>query len=148
LQCVIKYFLSSFRRPHSLVCLIMCYYSPQTMSMSTIRRASFTVPLGLDHTSTSAPGVFRVKTFNKISEVGLKNFPQSNFVASDKFEPTESVHAILLRSHKLSMSDVPISVRCVARCGSGTNNIPVSEMTEAGQFPTFLFSFNLIIHTY
>jgi len=41
-------------------------------------------------------------------------------------------HAILLRSHKLQVEEVPNSVRAIARCGAGTNNIPVQAMTERG----------------
>lgn len=42
----------------------------------------------------------------------------------------------MLRSHKLKEEEVDISVRCIARCGAGTNNIPVSRMTELG-IPVF-----------
>jgi D-3-phosphoglycerate dehydrogenase len=45
-------------------------------------------------------------------------------------------HAILLRSHKLQESEVDISVRAIARCGAGTNNVPVARMTELG-IPVF-----------
>lgn len=44
--------------------------------------------------------------------------------------------AIMLRSHKLQESDVPSTVRCIARCGAGVNNIPVDRMTELG-IPVF-----------
>ncbi len=45
-------------------------------------------------------------------------------------------HAILLRSHKLQLDEVESSVRAIARCGAGTNNIPVDKMTEIG-IPVF-----------
>lgn len=45
-------------------------------------------------------------------------------------------HAIMLRSHKLKEEEVDISVRAIARCGAGTNNIPVARMTELG-IPVF-----------
>lgn len=38
--------------------------------------------------------------------------------------------ALMLRSHKLKVEEVPSSCRCVARCGAGTNNIPVKELTQ------------------
>merc|ERR1711935_904094 len=47
-----------------------------------------------------------------------------------------NAHAILMRSHKLQEDDVPNTVRAIARCGAGTNNIPVPRMTELG-IPVF-----------
>ena len=49
---------------------------------------------------------------------------------------SNNAHAILLRSHKLQESEVDISVRAIARCGAGTNNVPVARMTEIG-IPVF-----------
>ena len=45
-------------------------------------------------------------------------------------------HALLLRSHKLKEEEVGVAVRAIARCGAGTNNIPVARMTELG-IPVF-----------
>ena len=45
-------------------------------------------------------------------------------------------HALMLRSHKLKEEEVDVSVRCIARCGAGTNNIPVARMSELG-IPVF-----------
>jgi D-3-phosphoglycerate dehydrogenase len=45
-------------------------------------------------------------------------------------------HALMLRSHKLKEEEVDVSVRAIARCGAGTNNIPVARMTELG-IPVF-----------
>ncbi|OEU20624.1 D-isomer-specific 2-hydroxyacid dehydrogenase NAD-binding protein [Fragilariopsis cylindrus CCMP1102] len=42
----------------------------------------------------------------------------------------------MLRSHKLKEDEVLPSVRAIARCGAGTNNIPVPRMTELG-IPVF-----------
>lgn len=42
----------------------------------------------------------------------------------------------MIRSHKLQEEEVGDSVRCIARCGAGTNNIPVERMTELG-IPVF-----------
>ena len=47
-----------------------------------------------------------------------------------------NAHALLLRSHKLQESEVDVSVRAIARCGAGTNNVPVARMTELG-IPVF-----------
>jgi len=45
-------------------------------------------------------------------------------------------HALMLRSHKLKPEDVSETVRAIARCGAGTNNIPIDVMTERG-IPVF-----------
>jgi len=42
----------------------------------------------------------------------------------------------MLRSHKLKEEEILPSVRAIARCGAGTNNIPVARMTELG-IPVF-----------
>lgn len=42
----------------------------------------------------------------------------------------------MIRSHKLQEDQVGIAVRAIARCGAGTNNIPVGRMTELG-IPVF-----------
>jgi len=73
---------------------------------------------------------FTVKTFNAISPTGLKRFPAGKYDVSG--EDHASPMAIMLRSHKLQEEEVPSSVRCIARCGAGTNNIPVARMTELG----------------
>ena len=41
-----------------------------------------------------------------------------------------------MRSHKLQEDQVDVSIRAIARCGAGTNNIPVARMTELG-IPVF-----------
>ena len=84
---------------------------------------------------------FQIQTFNAISPVGLKAFPASNFAMTGSSGQVpagleEEPHAILLRSHKLKSEEVAKSVRAIARCGAGTNNIPIAEMTERG-IPVF-----------
>lgn len=80
---------------------------------------------------------FNIKTFNAISEVGLQRFPKGNYKVSGKLEDLQGgAMAIMLRSHKLKEEDVPATVRCIARCGAGVNNIPVDRMTELG-IPVF-----------
>ena len=49
-------------------------------------------------------------------------------VGSDLSQPD----AILLRSHKLSASDIPESVSAIARAGAGVNNIPLDHCTGKG----------------
>ena len=80
---------------------------------------------------------FTVKTFNAISPVGLDRFPAGKYsVAGNDDALPDSAHAIMLRSHKLQNDEVPSTVRCIVRCGAGTNNIPVDEMTKRG-IPVF-----------
>lgn len=105
-----------------------------TVRVATRQFAAFEIPLGLEHGTKNQPGQFRVKTFNKISEKGLERFPGAKYSVSAEFK--EDVHAIMLRSHKLTIADVPVTTRCIARCGAGTNNIPVGDMTAAG-IPVF-----------
>ena len=45
-------------------------------------------------------------------------------------------HTARRRSHKLQPDEVGASVRAIARCGAGTNNIPIEEMTARG-IPVF-----------
>jgi D-3-phosphoglycerate dehydrogenase len=67
----------------------------------------------------------------------LTKFPSTLY---DVFPASEAngrpAHAILLRSHKLQEEEVDIAVRAIARCGAGTNNVPVARMTELG-IPVF-----------
>jgi len=84
---------------------------------------------------------FQVQTFNAISPSGLESFPSSAFMLTGSSgtvpEGTaEEPHAILLRSHKLQSPEVADTVRAIARCGAGTNNVPIAEMTERG-IPVF-----------
>jgi D-3-phosphoglycerate dehydrogenase len=80
-------------------------------------------------------GKFHIETFNKISPLGLARFPTSNYEIAEDYAKNNA-HAILLRSHKLQESEVDVSVRAIARCGAGTNNVPVARMTELG-IPVF-----------
>lgn len=85
--------------------------------------------------ATYQPGKFQVKTYNKISPDGLKRFPGAQYEIREG-EAAKNAHAILLRSHKLKEEEVPHTVRAIARCGAGTNNVPVARMTELG-IPVF-----------
>ena len=82
------------------------------------------------------PGAFQIKCFNKISPIGLARFPSDAYDVRQNDEEAANANAILLRSHKLKEEEVPFTVRAIARCGAGTNNIPVARMTELG-IPVF-----------
>lgn len=60
------------------------------------------------------PGKYHIRTYNKISSAGLTVFNQDAydiFTDEDACNP----HAILLRSYKLQESEVPHTVRAIAR---------------------------------
>lgn len=72
---------------------------------------------------------FQVLILNNVSQNGLKRLPAERFVcAKDIAQPD----AILLRSADLHKTEIAKSVRAIGRAGSGTNNIPVGEMSKRG----------------
>jgi D-3-phosphoglycerate dehydrogenase len=73
--------------------------------------------------------MFKIRTYNQISDVGLSRLPLERYqVGPDVENPT----ALILRSHKLHDEVIPESVLAVARAGAGVNNIPVGEYTKRG----------------
>jgi len=82
---------------------------------------------------------FKIGTFNAISPLGLERFSKDRYEVlpmQTEVADQEEIHGIMLRSFKLGSSDVPDTVRAVARCGSGTNNIDVEALSERG-IPVF-----------
>jgi D-3-phosphoglycerate dehydrogenase len=72
---------------------------------------------------------YRILTLNQISPRGLRRFP------ADRYEVGGSVElpdAIIVRSHDMHAMTLPPSVRAIGRAGAGTNNIPVTKMSERG----------------
>ncbi len=77
--------------------------------------------------------MYRVRTLNAISSHGLNRFPKDEYeVGSD----VEDADAWLVRSADLHKMHIPDTVQAVARAGAGTNNIPVSALSERG-IPVF-----------
>jgi D-3-phosphoglycerate dehydrogenase len=73
--------------------------------------------------------MYKIRTYNQISEIGLSRFPMDNYeVGPDLAEPD----AFILRSQKLHGEPVPQGVLAVARAGAGVNNIPIEEYTQQG----------------
>jgi len=72
--------------------------------------------------------MFKIQTYNKISDKGLHRFSDAYTLGED----TPDADAILLRSHKLHDESIPNSVIAVARAGAGTNNIPVEVFSDKG----------------
>ncbi len=71
----------------------------------------------------------RILTLNNISRHGLQRFPPEQFVAEPKVDEPD---AILVRSYDMRSMDIPETVKVIGRAGAGTNNIPVSRMSERG----------------
>lgn len=71
----------------------------------------------------------RILTLNNISRHGLQRFPSEQFVADPKVDEPD---AILVRSYDMRSMDIPETVKVIGRAGAGTNNIPVSRMSERG----------------
>jgi D-3-phosphoglycerate dehydrogenase len=73
--------------------------------------------------------MYKIQTFNQISEKGLSRLPRQEYqVAPD----VEAADAILVRSHKLGQEHLNPNLKAVARAGAGTNNIPVDDYTRQG----------------
>lgn len=60
-------------------------------------------------------GQFQIKTFNKISAVGLGQFPEAQYDVRPHESEAANAHAILLRSHKLQEDEIPKTCRAIAR---------------------------------
>ncbi len=73
--------------------------------------------------------MYRIKTLNKISSVGLDTFDKEKYLIGDEFSDE---NAILVRSAKLHDYDFPASLLAVARAGAGVNNIPIDRCSEQG----------------
>ncbi len=72
---------------------------------------------------------FKVLTLNSISIKGLERLPRDRYeVASEVGHPD----AILVRSADMHAMEIPASVRAVGRAGTGTNNIPVTRLSQRG----------------
>jgi D-3-phosphoglycerate dehydrogenase len=72
---------------------------------------------------------FQILTYNQISAQGLHRFPPARYHVGKTVERPD---AIVLRSHDLRGAPLAASVKAIGRAGSGTNNIPVAEMSKRG----------------
>jgi D-3-phosphoglycerate dehydrogenase len=80
--------------------------------------------------------LFKIATINNISKVGLKRFPKNLYKIGALDNEIKKPVALLLRSHKLKNEQVEESISAIARCGAGTNNIPIDKMSNRG-IPVF-----------
>ena len=72
--------------------------------------------------------MYKVKTLNKISGIGLKEF-------NDNYSFTEELNeadAVLVRSADMKSLDFGGNLLAVARAGAGVNNIPLDKCAEQG----------------
>lgn len=73
--------------------------------------------------------MYKVQTFNRISDKGLGLFDADRYAVG---EVVESPDAYMLRSQKLHGEPLPNSLIAMARAGAGVNNIPVDDCTSKG----------------
>ncbi|APV50639.1 3-phosphoglycerate dehydrogenase [Betaproteobacteria bacterium GR16-43] len=72
---------------------------------------------------------YRVAVYNAISASGLARMASPHYAVGKALAEPD---AILLRSHALQLSEIPATVKAIARAGAGVNNIPVDEMSHRG----------------
>lgn len=73
--------------------------------------------------------MFRIKTLNKISPIGLAELDGDSFIVGNDVTEEEG---IIVRSAEMHDYAFPASLQAIARAGAGTNNIPVAKCSEAG----------------
>jgi len=76
---------------------------------------------------------FQIQTLNNISAKGLERLPADRYSVAKEMDRPD---AILVRSHDMHAMPIAASVKAIARAGTGTNNIPVAEMSRRG-LPVF-----------
>lgn len=73
--------------------------------------------------------MFKIQTLDRISAVGLDNFPRDEYeIASEIVKPD----AILVRSHDMLSMEIDPNIKAIARAGAGVNNIPVKDLAQKG----------------
>lgn len=73
--------------------------------------------------------MYRIKTLNKISPIGLNRFETEYYDVSDSQTQED---AIVVRSAKLLEYEFPDSLLAISRAGVGVNNIPIDRCSQAG----------------
>ena len=72
--------------------------------------------------------MYKVKTLNKISDIGLKEFTDNySFI-----EELNEADAVLVRSADMKSLEFGSNLLAVARAGAGVNNIPLDKCAEQG----------------
>ncbi len=73
--------------------------------------------------------MYKIKTLNKISPIGLDVLPRAEYEISSEINNPDG---IILRSFNMHDMELPESLKAVARAGAGVNNIPIETCTERG----------------
>ena len=73
--------------------------------------------------------MFKIKTLNKISAIGLEVLPRADYEISTEIANPDG---IILRSYNMHEMELPASLKAVARAGAGVNNIPIEKCSERG----------------
>lgn len=72
--------------------------------------------------------MYNIKTYNKISKVGLTEFTDNYAIADEIDNPVGAI----VRSAALHDVEFDSSLLAIARAGAGTNNIPIERCTNEG----------------
>ena len=72
--------------------------------------------------------MYNIKTYNKISKVGLTEFTDNYAIADEIDNPVGAI----VRSAALHDVEFDPSLLAIARAGAGTNNIPIERCTNEG----------------
>ena len=72
--------------------------------------------------------MFKIKTYNKISKIGLQVFDDKYTVGDE----VDNADGAIVRSAALHDVEFPASLKAIARAGAGTNNIPIDRCSEQG----------------
>ena len=73
--------------------------------------------------------MYKVKIFNNIATSGLERLESEKYQIIEDLSKSTS---IILRSHKLTEDNIPLSIDAIGRAGAGVNNIPVDAMSDRG----------------
>jgi len=73
--------------------------------------------------------MYQIKTYNKISPIGLNRFDAECYAVSDSATDEDG---ILVRSAKLQELEFSSRLLAISRAGVGVNNIPIDRCSEAG----------------
>ncbi len=71
----------------------------------------------------------KIKLLNKIAPVGINTFDRDNYEISTDIENAD---AIMVRSASMHDMEFDPSLKAIARCGAGVNNIPIEDCANKG----------------
>ena len=72
--------------------------------------------------------MYQIKTYNAIAQAGLDEFTADYHINNPEAQPD----AYMIRSVDLHDHEFPKSLKVIARCGAGFNNIPLDKALENG----------------